>query len=162
MQNIGTTIQKFKFRKILSLLLFMGFLVISENVGAQISAENEVKTMKLKISIGENVLHAELYDNATVKDLIVQLPLTVQLEDYANNEKIFYPDPKLSKEGAPDGYKPSAGDITYYAPWGDVAIFYKDFSYSKGLISLGKIESDDIKYLKFSGKKTARLELVEE
>ena len=33
------------------------------------------------------------------------------------------------------------GDITYYAPWGNLAIFYKDFGYSRGLVILGKIDS---------------------
>lgn len=117
--------------------------------------------MKIRILVDGEILEAKLYDNATAKDLISRLPLEVELEDYANNEKIFYPKPKLSTEGAPEGYDPSAGDITYYAPWGDIAIFYKDFSYSKGLISVGKIADKDLKYLKFSGKKTARLELVE-
>ncbi len=41
---------------------------------------------------------------------------------------------------APAGYKPSVGDITFYAPWGNLAIFYKGFSYSNGLIVMGKID----------------------
>ena len=36
---------------------------------------------------------------------------------------------------------PSVGDIAYYAPWGNLAIFYKDFGYSRGLIRLGRIDS---------------------
>jgi hypothetical protein len=31
------------------------------------------------------------------------------------------------------------GDITYYAPWGNLAIFYRDFGYSPGLVRLGHI-----------------------
>jgi hypothetical protein len=34
------------------------------------------------------------------------------------------------------------GDIAYYAPWGNLAIFHKDFGYSDGLIILGKIDGD--------------------
>jgi hypothetical protein len=33
------------------------------------------------------------------------------------------------------------GDITYYAPWGNLAIFYRDFGYSPGLVRLGRIDS---------------------
>jgi hypothetical protein len=33
------------------------------------------------------------------------------------------------------------GDIAYYAPWGSLAIFYKDFGYSNGLVKLGRIDS---------------------
>jgi hypothetical protein len=36
---------------------------------------------------------------------------------------------------------PAAGDIAYYAPWGNLAIFSKDFGYSRGLVKLGTIES---------------------
>lgn len=99
------------------------------------------KDSKMKIQISQNdiVIEVELENNPTAKSLWNQLPTSVDLEDYGGMEKIFYPSSKLSKEAAPDGYKPSAGDVTCYGPWGNVAIFYKDFSYSKGLIKLGKI-----------------------
>lgn len=117
---------------------------------------------QLKISFGNVELSAILYDNPTTQDFISRLPITTELEDYANNEKIFYPKPKLSTEGAPEGYEPSKGDITYFAPWGDVAIFYKDFRYSEGLISLGKIENNGIEKLKAVGDQQVTFELVEE
>jgi hypothetical protein len=40
----------------------------------------------------------------------------------------------------PAGADPSAGDIAYYAPWGNRALYYKDFAYSDGLILLGKLD----------------------
>ncbi|WP_319590499.1 cyclophilin-like fold protein [uncultured Draconibacterium sp.] len=98
--------------------------------------------MKIKITVGDKVLTATMENNETAKDLISMFPLTVTLEDYASTEKIFYPDRKLSTKGAPSGYKPSVGDITYYAPWGDIAIFYKNFGFAGGLINLGKIDGD--------------------
>lgn len=155
---------KYMFNRLPVLLLFYNLIIFSENSFAQNtnSATNDDEPMKIRIIIDDATLEAKLYDNATAKDLVSRLPLEVELEDCANNEKIFYPKPELSTEGAPEGYKPSAGDITYYTPWGDVAIFYKDFKFSEGLVNLGKIEDKDLKYLEFSGKKTARLELVEE
>jgi Cyclophilin-like family len=39
--------------------------------------------------------------------------------------------------GSMAGSDPSIGDIAYYAPWGNLALFYKDFGYSNGLITLG-------------------------
>ena len=47
---------------------------------------------------------------------------------------------RLSTENAPSGSDPSIGDITYYAPWGNLAIFYRDFGYSSGLVIMGKID----------------------
>jgi hypothetical protein len=63
------------------------------------------------------------------------------LEDYAGTEKISNLPKRLSTEGAPSGSDPSVGDIAYYAPWGNLAIFYRDFGYSRGLVILGKIDS---------------------
>ena len=116
------------------------------------------ETMKLKITIGENTAMAILYDNPTSRDFVTMLPLTVEMDDYANTEKIFYPSRKLSIQDAPKGFKPSVGDITLYAPWGNIALFYKDFSYSSGLISMGKI-TKGIEYFKTKGKITVKIEL---
>ncbi|MBO0340374.1 MAG: cyclophilin-like fold protein [Bacteroidota bacterium] len=145
-----------------SLLLCFTVLWLS---GKEMSVEKEeltIKDMKLKISFGDTELTATLYDNPTSRDLTSMLPITTELEDYASNEKIFYPERKLTKDGAPGGYEPSKGDITYYAPWGDVAIFYKDFSYSSGLIALGRIENNGIEKLRSVGSQLVTFELIEE
>lgn len=116
------------------------------------------ESMELKIKIGENTATAILYDNPTSRDFLTLLPLTIEIEDYAGTEKIFYPPRKLSTQNAPKGFDPSVGDITLYAPWGNIALFYKDFSYSKGLISLGKITSG-IEHFKGKGKIIVTIEL---
>jgi hypothetical protein len=38
----------------------------------------------------------------------------------------------------PAGSEASVGDITYYAPWENLAIFYNDFGYASRLVILGK------------------------
>ena len=43
------------------------------------------------------------------------------------------------------------GDITIYAPWGNVAIFCKNWSYSKDLIKIGRIDGDGIEVLNVGG-----------
>ena len=75
------------------------------------------------------------------------LPLTLTLKDYAGTEKISDLPRKLSTQGAPSGSDPSVGDITLYAPWGNLAIFYRDFGYASGLIIL-VITSYSIHYTK--------------
>lgn len=141
------------------------FLLISLlslfGLGFEVSQQPQIiENMKLKITFGETELTATLYDNPTTQDFISMLPITTEVEDYASNEKIFYPERKLSTNQAPNGYKPSTGDITYYAPWGDVAIFYKDFSHSSGLISLGRIDDNGIEKLKSVGKQPVTFELI--
>jgi hypothetical protein len=98
-------------------------------------------SMKLRLRVGDKVLTATLIDSKTTQDFISLLPLTLTLKDYAGTEKISDLPKRLSTEGAPSGSDPSVGDITYYAPWGNLAIFYKDFGFSSGLVILGKIDS---------------------
>jgi hypothetical protein len=97
--------------------------------------------MKIRLTVNGKPMSATLLDNATARDFLALLPTTLTLEDYAQTEKISYLPRKLSAADAPAGSDPSVGDITYYAPWGNLAIFYKDFGYSTGLIQLGRIDS---------------------
>jgi hypothetical protein len=96
--------------------------------------------MMMRLIVGDKVLTATLNDSKTSRDFMSLLPLTLTLKDYAGTEKISDLPKRLSTEGAPSGSDPSVGDIAYYAPWGNLAIFYKDFGYSRGLVILGKIE----------------------
>jgi len=119
-----------------------------------ISEEND--SMKIKITAGKTVLTATMMDNATSRDFMSMLPLTLTLKDYAGTEKISDLPRKLSTQGAPSGSDPSAGDIALYAPWGNLAIFYKDFGYASGLIILGKIDSGVDKLCQLNGEVTFR------
>lgn len=101
-----------------------------------------VTTMTIQISVNGKVLAtATLDNNATARDFAARLPLNVNLKDYAATEKIADLPGALSTQGAPDAYTPAAGDISYYAPWGNLAIFYKDGHHSKGLVRLGRLDS---------------------
>ena len=97
--------------------------------------------MKIRISMKGTEITATLIDNATSRDFVSLLPLKLKLEDYGDTEKIGYLPRKLSTEGAPTGSDPSVGDVSYYAPWGNLALFRRAFRYSSGLITLGRIDS---------------------
>ena len=97
--------------------------------------------MKIRIKIDGKAINATLDDNETSRDFISLLPLTLSLKDYAATEKISDLPKRLSTQGAPAGCKASIGDITYYAPWGNLALFHKDFVYSVGLVKLGTLDS---------------------
>jgi hypothetical protein len=103
-------------------------------------ARRENSRMKIRLSINGNQFTASLADNATARDFYALLPMTLTLEDYAATEKISTLPRKLTTAGASAGADPSVGDIAYYAPWGNVAIYYKDFGYSKGLVLLGRLD----------------------
>jgi hypothetical protein len=100
-----------------------------------------MEDVKVKLTFNNEEVIVNMYDNPTSRDFLSQLPFTITLEDYAGTEKISYLSKKLSTEEAPSGSDPSVGDLAYYAPWGNIAIYYKDFGYSNELIKLGKIES---------------------
>ena len=97
-------------------------------------------TLNINIIVGEQTISATMEDNGAARDFLSRLPLEVTLEDYNNGtEKIFYPDPELSLDDTPRGCTPVAGDITIYEPWGNVAIFCRDWSESNSLIKIGHI-----------------------
>jgi len=96
--------------------------------------------MNIRITAGERTLTARLEHSAAARDFAALLPVELTLNDYASTEKVADLPRKLSTEGAPDGVDPEVGDIAYYAPWGNIAIYYRDFGYSRGLVRLGHIE----------------------
>ena len=116
-----------------------GFRNGPANLPNQVSNE-QVENMKIRIKFEDKVLTATLRDSKTARDFVSQLPLTLTLEDYASTEKISDLPKRLSTEGAAPGFDPS-GDIAYYEPWGNLAVFYKDFRYSSGLVSLGRLDT---------------------
>jgi hypothetical protein len=47
---------------------------------------------------------------------------------------------RLSTTAAPAGAAVQVGDIAYYAPRGNLAIFYRPFGYARGLVVFGHVE----------------------
>ena len=119
--------------RILSALLLL-LAVAPSGVGR--AAEHVVR-----LTINGETLTAVLDDHAAARDFYAMLPLSLPLEDFNGTEKISDLPRRLSRSGAPDGFTPAAGDLAWYAPWGNLAIFYRDFSWSRGLIRLGRITS---------------------
>ena len=130
-----------------------------DDSAAAAGTPGKTSTVKIRIKLDDKTLTATLDDNATSRDFVSLLPLTLTLEDHAATEKISYLPRKLSTQGAALGSDPDVGDIAYYVPWGNLAIFYKDFAYSDGLILLGKINGD-VEALKTLRSGKATIELV--
>ena len=105
------------------------------------TSSQEEEGVQIRIRAGEATLMARLDDNAAARDFAAMLPLRLTLKDYASTEKIADLPRKLATGAAPAGVDPEVGDIAYYAPWGNLAIYYRDFGYSRGLVRLGRIEN---------------------
>lgn len=109
-------------------------------------------SLNIDIVIGEHTITATMEDNAAARDLLSRLPLEITLNDFNNTtEKIFYPKLALTLNGVPRGCTPVPGDITIYAPWGNVAIFCKEWPHSDDLIKIGHIDGDGINHLSVDG-----------
>ncbi|MFX1503285.1 MAG: cyclophilin-like fold protein [Promethearchaeota archaeon] len=92
--------------------------------------------MQINIQAKGNIIVYELNNSQAAKELYEQLPLTIAVENYGNNEKIFYPPKKLDTIDTPLA-KAQFGTLAYYAPWGDVVMFYGSFGSASGLYDLG-------------------------
>lgn len=116
--------------------------------------------MKIRLIVGEQVATATLYDNATARDFASLLPLTLSMTDYARIERVADLPRKLSTQGAPEGMQPVAGELTHYAPWGNLALFVEGRPWSRSLLPLGKVE-EGLSILAQPGPYTVRIERVE-
>ena len=99
------------------------------------SSEDQT-TMKINVKANGNTTVFELNNSPAAKELYAQLPLSITVENYSNNEKIFYPPKKLNTTDTPQA-DARAGTLAYYAPWGDVVMFYGSFGSAAGLYELG-------------------------
>lgn len=93
----------------------------------------------LTVRCGDLAVVYELNDSAAARALLAQLPLSLQVEPFGSNEQTFYPPKALEVGDTPAITSAEAGILAYYAPWGDVVMFYGDFSGGgDGLYELGK------------------------
>ncbi len=95
---------------------------------------------QISVQFGENTVIYELNDGTAAGSLYEQLPLTIQVEDYSTNEKIFYPPQSLDTSDSPLA-QAGAGTLAYYEPWGDVVFFYGDYNENPSLFELGQVIS---------------------
>ncbi len=116
------------------------------------ASESEEGTAETQISVtwdGNQVIYA-LNDSPAASSLLEQLPLTIEVEDYSTNEKIFYPPQELDTSDTPTAAG-GAGTLAYYAPWGDVVMFYEDYNENPSLFELGQIVSGEELVARMSG-----------
>ncbi|MDH6265627.1 hypothetical protein M2360_001017 [Rhizobium sp. SG_E_25_P2] len=100
----------------------------------------ERSLMKIRFSVSNQVFTATLYDNASARDFASMLPLEVEVSDYSTNEKIAYLPRKLDPQSRGPFPDAAIGDICYYIPWGNLALFHGDYSSTRDLVRLGRID----------------------
>lgn len=102
--------------------------------------------MMIKVQSNGKTVIFELNDNQSANNLYVQLPLNTTVENFSNNEKIFYL-PKTLYTTDTSLVNAQVGTVAYYAPWGNVVMFYDSFGSASGLYELGSVISGE-EYIK--------------
>jgi hypothetical protein len=96
--------------------------------------------MRLRFAFADQDFTATLEDNPSARDLVSMLPLALKITDYSINEKIAYLPRKLTEDGSGRFGRAAPGDLCYYAPWGNLALFHGSYRWSQGLIRLGRLD----------------------
>lgn len=146
---MNTGLSKARMKRCFLLVFIIGFISCYPAVSSQ-AMENQT-VMKIRVEANGQATVYELNDSAAAKELYHQLPLSTEVEDFGGNEKIFYPPQKLSTNDTPLVVKAKAGTLAYYAPWGDVVMFYKKFGSASGLYELGEAVSGEDSITRMSG-----------
>ena len=96
--------------------------------------------MQIQVQDNSHTVVFMLNNSAAAESLYNQLPLKIRVENYGNNEKIFYPPTKLNTSNTPSAEGP-AGTLAYFEPWGNVVMYYGSFGRYRGLYDLGRAVS---------------------
>lgn len=113
-------------------------LAVQDN-SLETTEENMNRQIQIETESGDTLVF-ELNDSSAADSLYEQLPLTVDVEDFSTNEKIFYPPEKLDLTDTPNA-EMVVGTLAYYAPWGNVVMFYDAYNPNGDLYELGHVTS---------------------
>jgi len=120
-------------------------------------------SMKIIVKVGDKALTATLIDSKTAKDFVSLLPLTLTMNDLFGREKFGHLPRPISTEGKRT-HTYEVGDIAYWSPGPDVAIYYRNDGEKipePGIIVIGKIDSG-VAALDVAGSVKVTIELHDE
>jgi hypothetical protein len=119
--------------------------------------------LKIKIQVAGKTLTATLADNETARDFASVLPLTVSMKDLFGREK--YADlPKALSEDGPSQKNYEVGDIAYWSPDQQFAVYYHrdgESIPSPGIIPIAKIDAP-VDAFKVAGSVKVSIELAKQ
>lgn len=107
----------------------------------QIASSEGTLNMKINITVSGKTVTATVMDNPTAKDFVSLLPLTMSMKDLFGREKFGHLQKALSEKG-PRKNTYEVGDIAYWSPAHDFAIYYhqdRETIPSPGIIPIAKI-----------------------
>ena len=99
---------------------------------------------RVRFTAGDSEIVVRIADNPTSRDFVSLLPLTLEFEDLAGQEKLSYLPRKLTTTGSASS-APANGELIYFVPWGNIGFFYnaerRDKSYDDRVILIGTVET---------------------
>lgn len=110
----------------------------------------ESMAMSIGIEVNGQSFVQELPDNDGARQFAQALPVTVTFENYGSTERIAYLPQKLPSSSNVS-CNPKRRDLTYYVPWGNLAVFTKDFRHSSGLLYIGTLSEEVLQAIENSG-----------
>lgn len=123
------------------------------------SSQERGENVKVNIKVGNRTLTATLYDNATTRDLIQKLPLTIDMMDLYGREMCYRFEEELAYDDAKvRGYE--VGEIIYYPPMHSFVFMYKQNGENFQMQSIGKFDSG-IEIFETTGDTEVTIELAD-
>jgi hypothetical protein len=100
-------------------------------------------TVRMRLTVGDHTATAALLDNETAHDFASLLPLTLAMHDLFGREKPGQLPRALASGGLPQSTY-QVGDLGYWSPSRDLAIFYHHDGQripNPGIVIIGRIDS---------------------
>lgn len=114
--------------------------------------------MKIRLKVKDTLISGTLIDSGTARDFISLLPITLRMSDLFKREKFGHLPRTISDDGKRTRtYK--VGNVAYWSPGPDVAIFYRHDGPKipePGIIVIGTLDS--IEALNVPGSVRVRIE----
>ena len=118
--------------------------------------------MKIQLKVNDRIVTARIIDSPTARDFLKLLPLALTMNDLFKREKFGHL-PRAIAGGGKHTHSYVLGDIAYWPPGPDVAVFYRhdgEVIPEPGIIVLGKVTSG-LDALDVRGSVTVRFEVLE-
>ncbi len=150
-------------RMILAVLFILAVSIatISETQSMQNEGLKKSDSMKIRLRVKEKIITATLIDSKTTRDFISLLPLTLTMNDLFGREKFAHLPKAISTEGK-RSHSYEVGEIAYWSPGPDVAIYYRQDDQripEPGIVVIGRVDSG-VEIFNVTGSVKVTVELV--
>jgi hypothetical protein len=116
----------------------------SEPTSGEAVPTDPAGVVRIRLIIGDDVTTATLEDTAAARAFAAMLPMTIDMHDLFGREKPGRLPRQLSIDRARREFDYQVGELAYWAPGNDIAIFYADDGQGipqPGLVRLGTIDT---------------------